>query len=76
MSADRAGLLLVGRPMGDEPEKGSCFVWEGAADTRSVTKKQPGDGQHLEINSLKAGYLAEHFPWKVNEVCVREGGRG
>lgn len=61
--AGRAGLLLVGRPMGDEPGEESRFSWEGAADARSVIKKQPGDGQRLEIASLKAGYLEEHVPW-------------
>lgn len=63
MSAGRAGLLLVGGPTGDEPGEESCSVWGGAAGTRRVLKEQPGDGQSLEIASLKAGYLEGHGPW-------------
>lgn len=33
LQAGQAGLLQMGRPMGNEPGEESCFVWEGAAGT-------------------------------------------
>jgi hypothetical protein len=46
--------------MNQERKAASCGKGQ---QVQKCIEKQPGDGQCLEIDSLKAGYLEEHVPW-------------